>query len=364
MSLGACGSPQVVTQTATATATSTAVTTATATATSTATQTIKPTVIVFSSHDKRGGSWAEIYDPFFAAVEKRTNGAVKFEQHWGGELSGFFEAYDSCANGDFDMCQTMTSMYSNLFPLEDVTSVVSYQVRDLAVTQHLTELASKYPEMATAYEKSGTHLLWRVCTFPNSSAMGKNKAVRKVDDLKGKKYLSTGTWDAAMWNALGMVPTSMMPTETFLNLQTGVVDGATLTLASLFDFNWGEVTPFITETNVRCGSFQCVMNLKTWNKLTPDAQKIINEEAAKIPVLQDQQQLRFDRDLKPECTKKWGTEFIKFSAADYAKMDELTAGVRTKFKSDLDAKSLPGTKILDDWLSLAKKYAGSEYALK
>ena len=324
----------------------------------------KPVTIVFSMVDPKDGSWRELYDPFFAAVEERTKGMVKFEQHWGGELSGFFESYDNVAMGNIDMAQSMCCMYPNLFPLEDVVSIVRYDVKDLAVSQHITELASMFPEMAKAYEDSGTHLLWRTATFPNMSCMGKGKAIRSVDDFKGKKYLSTGPWDAAMWEALGMAPLSMMPSETFLNLQTGVVDGATLTLASLFDFGWGEVVPFCTESNVRCGSFQVFINLKKWNSLSPDVQKIMTEEADKIPARMDQQQLRFDRDLRPEATKKWGSEFIKFTAADYAKMNELTAPVAVKFKADLDAKGLPGTKILDAWFKLLEKYSGPEYALK
>jgi len=359
----ACSS-KVATVTTTTTKQTTATSTSTTTQTATVTSTGKPVTLVVSMVDNKGSSWAEVYDPFYAAVEQRTNGMVQFEQHFGGELSGFFEAYDNCAQGNFDMAQCMVSMYPNLFPLEDITSVVTYDVNNLAVTQAVTELASKFPEMAQAYENSGTHLLWRTATFPNMSCMAKGKAIRSVADFQGKKYLSTGPWDAAMWEALGMTGLSMMPNETFLNLQTGVVDGATLTLASLFDFGWGEVTPLITETNVRCGSFQMVINLKTWNSLPADTRKIMEEEAAKIPERQDQQQLRFDRDLRPEATAKWGTEFIPFTNADYLKMNELTAPVLAKFKSDLDSQGLPGTKILDEWLALAVKYSGSEYALK
>jgi TRAP-type C4-dicarboxylate transport system substrate-binding protein len=330
----------------------------------TTTPTVEPITLVVSQVDNKGCSWEEVYDPFYAAVEQRTNGGIKFELHWSGELSGFFEAYDNTAQGNIDMAQCMVSMYPNLFPLEDVTSVVKYDLHDFAVSQHITELASEFPEMAKAYEDSGTHLLWRTATFPNMSCMAKGKAIRSVDDFKGKKYLSTGPWDAAMWEALGMTGVSMMPNETFLNLQTGVVDGATLTLASLFDFGWGEVTPFITESNVRCGSFQMVINLKKWNSLPAEYRKIMEEEAAKIPAVQDAQQNRFDRDLRPDATAKWGTEFIKFTQDDYLKMNDLTAPVLAKFKSDLDAKGLPGTKILDEWLNLAKKYSGQEYALK
>jgi len=350
--------------TATQTVSSTATATTTAVKTSTSTAIAKNVKIIWSCHDVKGGSWSEIYDPFFANVTKRTNGTVTFEQHWGGELSGFFEAYDNTANGTVDMAQVMCSMYNNLFPLEDVTSVVSYEVHNLAVTQSLNELASKYPMMAQAYEKSGTKLIWRVCTFPNSSLMGKGKAIRSFNDFAGKKYLSTGTWDGKMWKALGMTGVSMMPTETFLNLQTGVVDGATLTIASLFDFGWGEVVPFQTDTNVRPGSFQAVMNLNKWNSLTKEQQDIIMDEASKIAVLQDQQQLRFDRDLRPKATAKWGTEFIKLTPADFTKMTQATVGVLDEFRTEVDKKGLPGTAILNDWLNLAKKYSDPKYGLK
>lgn len=362
--MGACSTPAPVTMTATQTVNSTATTTAVTTATSTATAVAKNIKIIWSATDNKGSSWSEIYDPFFAAVTKRTNGTVTFEQHWGGELSGFFESYDNTANGTVDMCQTMTSMYANIFPLEDVTSVVDYTVHNLAVTQSIVELAAKYPQMAQAYEKSGTKLIWRTATFPNMSCMGKGKAIRSFADFQGKKYLSTGTWDGKMWAALGMTGVSMMPTETFLNLQTGVVDGATLTLASLFDFGWGEVVPTITDTNVRCGSFQAVMNLNKWNSLTADQQNIIMDEASKIAVAQDQQQLRFDRDMRAQATAKWKTEFIKLTDADFAKMNAATASVQTEFKSSLDAKGQPGTQILTDWLALEKKYSSSQYALK
>jgi TRAP-type C4-dicarboxylate transport system substrate-binding protein len=107
-----------------------------------------------------------------------------------------------------------------------------------------------------------------------------------------------------------------------------------------------------------------VMNLKDWNSLSPEYQKIITEEAAKVPAMQDAQQNRFDRDLRPDATKKWGTEFIKFTAADYQKMNDLTAPVLAKFKADFDAKGLSGTKLLDAWLSLYDKYSGSAYAPK
>jgi TRAP-type C4-dicarboxylate transport system substrate-binding protein len=364
--LGACSStPVTTTATATTTQTSTATTTAVTTKTTTTTS-VKPAPIklVVSMADPPTGGWPEVYDPFYKAVTQRTDGGVTFEVHYNGELAGFFEAYDAVAQGTVDMAQGMTSMYPNIFPLEDVAAIVWYDVKCLARSQMYTELGTSIPEFNAPYEKSGTKLIWRTATFPNQSCMRKGVVVKTVDDFKGKKYLSTGPWDAATWTALGMTPMSMMPTETFLNLQTGVVDGATLTLGSLFDFGWGEVAPNITDTNVRPGSFQMFMNLKKWNSISAEYQKIIMEEAAKVPVVMDAQQNRFDRELRPVATQKYGTTFYTFTMADFLKMNDITAPVKVKFAADLDAKGLPGTKILNAAKTLEIKYSDPKYALK
>jgi TRAP-type C4-dicarboxylate transport system substrate-binding protein len=194
--------------------------------------------------------------------------------------------------------------------------------------------------------------------------MTKGNAIRKFDDLAGKKYLTTGKWDSEYWVALGMTPVSLMPEESYSALQTGVVDGCTLTMPSLFDFGWGEVATQICDTNVRPAIWACVMNLDTWNSLPADYQKIIMEESAKVPAVQDQIQLRMDKELMQKAIDQFGAEFITVPPEELAKFNTATEPVRQAFANDLEAKGMPGKALLDKCLELEQKYAGKEYALK
>ncbi len=332
--------------------------------TETTTPAAEPVTLVFSSHDPAGGSWAETYGPWFDEIEQRTEGMVKIEAHWGGELAGLFEQYDAVADGTVDIGHILPTLAPNTFPMEDVAALSSFDITVYGMSQLHTELTTLFPEMQAAYTNSNSKLLFKPATFPNYFCMTKGNAIRAFTDCAGKKFLSTGTWDSETWKALGMVPTSLMPEETYTALQTGLVDGGVLTMPSLFDFGWGEVTPYICQVNTRPAIWACVMNLDTWNSLPAEYQKIIEEASAKVPVLQDAIQLRMDSELKPKATQQWGTEFIDVSAAELAKFTAALKPVREKFVSEMNAIGLPGQKLLDESLRLEKKYAGAEYAPK
>ncbi|OGO21055.1 MAG: hypothetical protein A2144_13215 [Chloroflexi bacterium RBG_16_50_9] len=326
--------------------------------------TAKPITLVFSSHDPATGSWGETYNPFFKEIEQRTGGKVKIEAHWGGELAGLFDAVNAAADGTVDMAHTLPTLAPKSFPTEDVAALSSFDVAMLGSSQMHTELTSMFPEMQAAYTRANLKLLFKVSTFPNYFFMTKGNAIRTFADAKGKKFLSTGTWDSENWKAIGMVPTSLMPQETYTALQTGVVDGGVLTMPSLFDFGWGEVTPNVSMVNARPAIWALVMNLKKWNTLPAEYQKIIEEAAAKVPALQDQIQLRLDKELKPKATQQWGSQYITIPPEELAKFNAALKPVREKFVAQMNAAGFPGQKLVDEFLKLEKKYSDKKYGLK
>jgi TRAP-type C4-dicarboxylate transport system substrate-binding protein len=348
----ACGEPAPTT------------TTTTAPAPTTTTPPFEPITLVFSSHDPKEGSWSETYQPFFDAIETRTNGGIIIEDHWSAELVGFMESYDACRAGDVDMVHFLPTLFPNYFPMEDIQALTKFDVKCLARSQQATELHSLFPEMDQAYTDSGTKLLFKVGTFPNYSCMTEGNAIRTFDDCAGKKYLTTGKWDSEYWIALGMTPVSLMPEESYSALQTGVVDGCTLTMPSLFDFGWGEVATQICDTNVRPAIWACAMNLDKWNSLPAEYQQIIIEESAKIPAIQDQIQLRMDQELIQTAIDQFGSEFITLPLAELVKFNEATESVREAFVAEMNSLGFPGQELLDKSLELEQKYSGEEYALK
>ena len=100
----------------------------------------KPIKLVFSTHDVKGGNWEEIYKPYFDEITKRTDGNIIIEDHWGGELAGFFESYDAAASGIVDIVHTLPTSYPKRIPMEDIASFTSFTVKRYATSQLFWEL--------------------------------------------------------------------------------------------------------------------------------------------------------------------------------------------------------------------------------
>jgi TRAP-type C4-dicarboxylate transport system substrate-binding protein len=320
----------------------------------------KTITLVFSTHDPQGGSWAATYEPFFAAVEKRTNGNIKIEPHWGGELVGLFDAYAAAADGTVDIAHIMPTINPGKVPLEDIQAFNSYDRFVYGRSQQFWELHKTIPEINEAFKE--TRVLFKLATFPNFLTLIKGKQINRLEDCKGLKFLATGKWDARRFEALGMVPMSMMPEETFMALQTGVMEGATLTYPSLYDFGWGEVIKNIVLLNVRPAVWAAVMNINTWNKIPTEYQKIIEEECEKMPAKQDAIQMKMFRELGVKFKKDHpDANIIEISKEEQLRFINADKPVWKEYIKELDTMGLSGEKIIDTYLKLEKKYSSKEY---
>jgi TRAP-type C4-dicarboxylate transport system substrate-binding protein len=348
----ACGEPAPTT------------TTTTAPAPTTTTPPFEPITLIFSSHDREGGVWAETFDPFFAEIEERTNGGIIIEEHWNGELAGFFESYATCAEGTVDMTQTEVQMYPNLFPMEDLTTLVSPDSMTWGRSQLWQELTDISPVLQQAFTDANVKLLFRTCNFPCHATMREGAAIRSFEDFAGKKFLTTGEYDSMKWEALGMIPVSMMPDETVMNLQTGVIDGVYFDASSIWDFGMEDIIKSITYANFAGGVFSCIMNLDTWNSLPAEYQQIIEEAAAKVPALKDAYMWQVNEEYLDKAVNEYGMEYIELPPGDLHKITETIYPIREQWVEKMEAMGLPGQQLLDDMLRLEEKYSGDEYAPK
>ena len=321
----------------------------------------KTFTIVFSSHDPKGGSWTEIYEPWFAQIEKATHGNVKIEQHWNGELAGLAEAYDAVSQGVVDLTYFLPMMKPNLFPMEDY---INFNANDIFVygkSQLTWELFNTIPELRAPYKKS-VKVLFQLVTFPNFFATREGKPIKSFEDCRGMKFIAVGKWDSELGKARGMVPMTVMPPETFMSLQTGVIDGCTMTFPSLFDFQLAPVTPNISLVNNRGAIFCCVMNKEIWNKLSPEYQKVFEDTAAALPAIMDAIQLREYAELQKKIVKEYPkTQIYRFSPEELAKFKKAAAPVRAEFINELNKKGLPGDNLLKTYDELEEKYASKIY---
>ena len=106
--------------------------------------------------------------------------------------------------------------------------------------------------------------------------------IKSVDDLKGIK-LRTGSNDLVikLYSALGTAPTSLSMSDTYNGISTHIVDGQENSLANIIGNKFYEVAPYLTLTRHIYTWEPMIMSKATWDKLTPDQQKVLKDAGEK-----------------------------------------------------------------------------------
>ena len=131
------------------------------------------------------------------------------------------------------------------------------------------------------------------------------RPIRTVDDLKGIKMRSPDTpVYVECWKALGATPVVFNFNKIYEALKTGEADAQDnpLNVAELLKLY--EVQKYISLTNHMWSGFNLIANLKIWQGLPADVQRIIERNAEKYVKLQRQDTDKMNYDLAPRLTQR------------------------------------------------------------
>jgi TRAP-type C4-dicarboxylate transport system substrate-binding protein len=113
-----------------------------------------------------------------------------------------------------------------------------------------------------------------------------------------------GRWQSTLGKMWGASPVFLPPPELYLACQRGVIDGFML----IYDITYGlklyEVTPYITDTDFSNNIEIVTMNLKKWNSLTKEDQKIFMDAVAEVEPWNMTETLNVVEKIKKDMTAK------------------------------------------------------------
>jgi TRAP-type C4-dicarboxylate transport system substrate-binding protein len=222
----------------------------------------------------------------------------------------------------------------------------------------MQELFEKFPEMQAEF-KGIKHLFFN--STGSKILITRKKPVRETKDLDGMKIREIGAYAAAMWKKFGAIPMNIPMPGVYEAASKGVIEG--------FNMNWGGIDtwkhyePFNywTDAAIIVSVQMTLMNEKKWHSLPPDIQKVITGVSS-VYGAQFGGREAFGFDVKKETLariKKEGKTFEKVSMdpGEYEKWVELGGKPIWKmWVKDMEAKGLPGQKVLDEALRLIQKY--------
>ena len=216
--------------------------------------------------------WAEL-------VEQRTNGEIKMQIYNNGTAGSASDYAVNCQLGTLDLGavnqSVMTSFIPDIGAIDIPYLITSYEKADKLFANNgpLTQYYSN------EIKNAGINLInmdvWEVGfrEFTNSL-----RPINKPEDIKGIKLrVMDSKIHQGFWRALGADPVPMSWGEAYTALQQKAIDGVENAISVLDGNNINEVNKYLALTDHNYSSIFIIMSEKTFKKLTPEQQKILQE---------------------------------------------------------------------------------------
>ena len=265
-------------------------------------------------------------------ITEATQGAIKFRYYPAQSLYKSKEQWDALRQGALDL---------SVFPLDYASGKVpqlSITLMPCAVSsikQGLTWRDKTIGRRVDAMlEDNGVkNLVW---AWFDGGLGSKVRQIRVPADVQGTKLRAAGKKFEFMMREAGASITSMPSSETYHALSTGVLDTMLTSSASFVSYRLYEVLKYINaprDYSIWYMAENLIMSKKTWDRLTPEQQKIFAETAEWMHV-------------------NWVAQHFK-SLVDALIESYTKAGVEIHYMDEAEFKQ---------WLAFARETAWKEYA--
>lgn len=215
---------------------------------------------------------------FKANVEKRTNGEVKIALYGNNVLGSPPEVLEQVLLGAVDMSLSGQDQLAKHLPFYDVIST-PFAFKDYAMADKIIDGDFKTWAAPELLKKNLVHLSdweWGFRQLTNSK-----KPINTPADMKGMKIRTPPAFAyQAFVEAAGGNAQTIAFAELVMAMKQGVVDGQENPVGTIYDLKLYETQKYMSILNYTYSSMVHVVNKKSWDKLTPEQQKIVTEESA------------------------------------------------------------------------------------
>jgi tripartite ATP-independent transporter DctP family solute receptor len=254
---------------------------------------------------------------------KKSNGEIKINVFPQSQLGGEVKMIQAARTGGLDMLITAQAPLTN--------TVKAYSLFDMpylfdSVDQANTVLSGpvgkEFLDMLPQYNLVGLGFL---------SVMERNvfssKPIRSGSDMAGMKIrVMQSPGYVKAYEAFGAQPTPMAYPDVYMALQQGVVDGADTSPDQFVMDKFIEVSKFYNITRVHYLPALLIASKASWEKLTPDQRKIVQDSATEA-LVESRAYYKKSYDESIATMKKAGVQVIEPNVASLklttsAKVDE------------------------------------------
>ena len=301
-----------------------------------------PVKLTYSNFFPPGHIQSKLAEAWSQEVEKRTNGQVVVEYFPGQTLTKARQVYDGVVEGISDIGFSVLAYTRGRFPVIAAVDLPLGYTSGMVATKVVNAVYDKFQPK----ELMDTKVMYLHAHGPGLIHT-KDKAVRKLEDMKGLKFRGHGT-SALVVEALGGTPVPKPMPETYQMLQKGVVDGAVYPFEANKGWKLGEVTNYCTAdfSAAYTTSFFVVMNKDKWNSLSAENQKIIEQINREWIIKHGEAWDASDAEGIVFFLNQGG-QIIGLDGKEAERWKQAVAPIISDYAADMTKKGFNGTELVD-----------------
>ncbi len=259
------------------------------------------------------GGLQDIYaKKFKELIEKNSNGRVKVNIYYLGQLGDGANQFELVQNGAIQLSFMSTGATGTLVPEANFFSMHFLFPSDIAKAQELMYNSKAINEtLKSAYLAKNFNILdWiqeGYCQFTG------NKLVKTPSDFKGfKMRIMVSPLIAAQFQAYGADTINMPFAEVYSGLQLGMADGQTNPISLIEEMKFYEVQKYLMMINSELGVIALGSNAQWWDELPDDLKKVVKDSILELRPYYLEQVIKVENE-RLEKMKETKMEIVEYT---------------------------------------------------
>ena len=310
----------------------------------------KPVELVYTTFFPTTDKQAQLGDAWIKEIEKRTNGKLKITYLPARVFLRAEHIFEAITIGVTDIGMSAFAYNRVRFPaMEAIDFSIGYPSAKVA-----TSVINDFYKKFRPKELADVKVLYLHAHGPG--LLHSKKPVYKLEDLKRMRIRST-YFTADVTRALGGDPVVKPQGYTYVLLQDNYVDATWSPMEVLKAWRQAELINYTIEpcsTSYTSG-FYVAMNLKKWNSLPKDIQRVFEEVSAEW-ITRHAEAWDSSDEQGRQFTLSLGNKIISLSDQESARWCKAVQPVINEYVRRIESRGLPGKEYVKTIRDLIKKY--------
>lgn len=312
--------------------------------------------ITISDNNPKMSVTSRVVAHWASEIEKRSNGKIKMNVHYGGVLLKQSEVFRGVQRGAVDVGYYVLDR-KNGFYLNSVITLPFMGWPDQSKTgQIFQDLIKTQPEMKKEW-KGVIPIVFAM--MPPAQIHNNKREIRIPADLKGLKFHGAEHALVQILAEFGATPIQMDITDMYMSLDRGLINGVMNHFPVLSVFGVLKLMNYHTilgKGGINMTPVGMIWNKRSWNRL-PNDLKLIIQDVNKLFL-----KTFYDMDRKAVAKaksniKKWGHKITYLTKEERQTWFDLVKGpIHDEWVQHAEDRGLPGKAVYNGAISLIKKY--------